>query len=1027
MNQVKIKSTFAGILFAVFLGVQLNAQTIQRGKVVLQNSGHKSLPGTQVTAYGAQPTDTDNDGLFQLNFDKAESGDMTPLKEAYKKGYELVNKQETEKWILSDTKEMIIVMCPEGALKEAREKYYQIGTSTYVHRYENALSELDKQKESNRLTEKEYADKLETAYNELEKSQNLLHEYADMFSRINKDDLNELETKAFQLLERGKLDEAIALYENEKLLDKLNVQIGIEKTATEEFNEMIPSLKRYAEICVFAGGKENIDKASEIYRTVAEADMNNFENILTYGVFLEKQNDYRSAIDWFSKALSIASSKEQIAKSFYQLGEANDMQNNNEESEKSYKQSLEIYAALEPDDNTDRYKSDHAIALRGLGSLYMEMNRYDDALAYYYQASNMITPLLMSDSVRYIPVLVDLYNNIGVTSSIILRDVSSIDAQSIEKLLLQANDLSTWIVGKDSIAYIELNINTQIAQGFFYRINKDFDKAEAVSLSAIKVIEYQYSKQPDNARAVLSDVYNHTAGVYKDMKQFNLSEEFFLKSLDLREYLADNNPNAFLYKLARSHAELGDLYMSMFENRKAEQHLLKFKEIVERIVERDPDVYMPDLIASYSELGMNYYYSGDNEKAEKYYLEAIRHVKENANLQLDNTLESIYGNLALLYKNTKNYEKARYYIMESLSISKKLYDNNNEAFSRSLILTYNNLASILLSMDDFSGANKYMDEAIELCESLVKKHPDVYLPDLALMYHNNGSILQSLRKGKQVETSFEKSIQIYNDLIIKDSKQYKKGLIIVSHECGIFYVETKKYKESEALLKKTLQLNKDLITENSDAGYELIFNSYYSLIYLYHTMKDNKEFSKYVNEYIDFVKNNQSDFLLFSNKNIDKITNSFRDVLNILYVRDQNKSILDLSISAIDLYMKFHINKLEYDKNELLLLCRMAGNAYYEMEDYDSAKNYLEQYFRNTPVILEKENVNELIYYIVSGENLSLAYAELGNFELAAAVTKEVIRVSEFIVLHSKEISPKSIKTFKEVLAIFEELNSNSQ
>ena len=223
MNQVKIKLTFAGILFALFLGVQLNAQTIQRGKVVLQNSGHKSLPGTQVTAYGAQPTDTDNDGLFQLNFDKAEPGDMTPLKEAYKKGYELVNKQETEKWILSDTKEMIIVMCSEGALKEARKKYYQIGTSTYILRYENVLSELEKQKESNRLTEKEYADKLETAYNELENSQKLLFEYADLFSRINKDDLNELETKAFLLLEEGKLDESIALYENEKQIGRAHV------------------------------------------------------------------------------------------------------------------------------------------------------------------------------------------------------------------------------------------------------------------------------------------------------------------------------------------------------------------------------------------------------------------------------------------------------------------------------------------------------------------------------------------------------------------------------------------------------------------------------------------------------------------------------------------------------------------------------------------------------------------------------------------------------------------------------------
>jgi tetratricopeptide (TPR) repeat protein len=1020
MIQFEIRPALAVFLFVISLFTQADAQTVQRGKVVLQNSGYKILPGTQLTAYGAQPTDTDNEGVFQLNFDKAEPGDMAPLKEAYKKGYELVNKKETEKWILSNTKDMIVVMCQEGLLKEARGKYYNIGSNTYVRRYEETLKELEKQKEINRITEKEYANRLEEAYNELENSQKLLSEYAELFSRINRDDLNDLEEKAFLLLDEGKPDEAIALYENEKLVEKLNSQIQIEKTATGEINEIIPSLKRYAEICIFAGGKENIEKASEIYRTVATADPDNFENLLTYGMFLKEQNDYVSAMEWCAKALQSATLKEQIAKSHCELGEVYDLQNIHDKSESSYKRGLEIYATLEAGDYSGRHISDHAAALRHLGRLYTEINRLDEALALYQQGLDKITPHISSDSAKYIPLTVDLYNCIGNVSSKILRESSGIDAKSIEKLLLKSKDYLTWMMERDSVTHIELIIESKAMSGLFHFTNKDFYKAEEASIDAIHTLEALYEKQPDKIRPALSDMYNNLAHIYGGMKQFQPAEKFYIKALNIREYLADNNPNAFAYKLAGTYRDIGNIYILMLEYGKAWDYLFKSKEIIEHIVKNDPQTYLPDLINTYSALGMNYYYSGDTEKSEEYYLKAVQLIKENPFLELDKMLKSVYGNLTSLYLEVKKYDDARHYAMESLSLAKNLFDKNNEAFSSELLITYNKLAALLMSMKDFPGADKYINEGLELCKSLVNKHPDVYLPDLALIYRKYGSIMAFLKKNKQAEDAYAKSMEIYDALITKGERQYKKDLGMVNFDCGGYYLSRGKYGQAEVFLTRTWQISKELVDENPNAGYELVFDSYYILIVLYDNMGNEKSLNQYTNEYIDIVKNIEYNYSALTGKNINKLTGSIRDVLNVLQLKKQSRSMLDLSLSGISLFEKLISDKLVHDKKDLYFLYGEAGNIYYKEGNYELARTYLEEYFFNTDIPFDEEHVNDLVYYAKSCDNLSFMYAENECFDLTADVLKSLLATMEFLKLHIKGISSDQIKDVREALSMLE-------
>ena len=615
---MKLKYTLALLLLSV---LQLSAQTIQRGKVVLQNSGHKPLSGVQMTAYGAQPTDTDNDGAFRLNFNKAESGDLAPLKEAYKKGYELVNKKETEKWILSDAKDMIVVMCPEGALREARESYYQIGAKTYVQRYENALAELEKQKEANRLTEKEYADKLEATYNELESSQKLLYEYADLFSRINKDDLNELETEAFRLLGEGELDKAIGLYENEKLFDKLNKQIQIKDAATTEINEMIPSLKRYAEICIFAGGKENIDKASEIYKIIAESDLNNFRNLQEYGLFLQKQSDYPGSAEWLKAALKVAGAKPEIAEIQRVLGETYILQKDYNQAELYFTNSAQIYDALAKE--SAHFMQNKASIFCNLGVLYWSLNNFQKA-SEVLSFADEYNEIVVEDSIIYLDNKTNIH---GLRGLVGLRQmqmfVDDVDQESTLIDLEEATRTCRDLVERDSAKYITVLRNVLSNLAVFYQVQADFEKAETTFKYLLELNESIYELNPELGIVELGTVYSNIGKLYLAMKDYDKALAFFTKSLDIRKDLAEKNPNAFLSALAVSYNNIGTLYSEIPDYENAIDFLTKAITIQEELAKQYPESYVPGLVTSYSNLVAFFGLYEDISNMKKYTQKAV--------------------------------------------------------------------------------------------------------------------------------------------------------------------------------------------------------------------------------------------------------------------------------------------------------------------------------------------------------------------------------------------------------------------
>ncbi|MBO5872030.1 MAG: tetratricopeptide repeat protein, partial [Bacteroidaceae bacterium] len=211
------------IIAATLSVVGSNAQTSQKGCVNIFNSGNTPLQGVQVMAYGASPTDTDNQGKFLLTFPSMSVGNAISIPQIYKIGYELVNNASTE-WILSDKREMKFVMAPEGTLDEAKAKYYKIGSENYSAKYSLAVAELNRRYHASEIDADTRKMELDSLNVELSAYMSKLDEYSSKLARINPDDLDAIEKRAFDLLNKGDIDAALMVYDDARLVEMANTK-----------------------------------------------------------------------------------------------------------------------------------------------------------------------------------------------------------------------------------------------------------------------------------------------------------------------------------------------------------------------------------------------------------------------------------------------------------------------------------------------------------------------------------------------------------------------------------------------------------------------------------------------------------------------------------------------------------------------------------------------------------------------------------------------------------------------------------
>lgn len=392
-------------LFAVlfFYASMLSAQVVQVGRITEQNSDGKPILGASAVCLSdsdVQPATTDNNGIFLLRFKKHSPGDIIYNLRITKPGYEIVNSQLVKSGIILTEKDTLeIVMARPEQLAEARAHYYDIIDHYHVVRHEATIARLKKDLEAAKITATEYEQRATEAERQLKIALEKAEHYADLFSRINKDDLDAVSRSAFQALSEGDIGRAIKIYEDADAFGKMKEKIAQRDDAVQALVILEKQVLNEADLRLAIGGDENIQRASEIYHTVAYSDSTNVTKCLKYLQFLINMGRFEEAYAFADEASRRNQTDPGPISAVYQeLGKIAQAQNDFGKAKRYLKASL-YYAELVPDDDSIYKNFRLNFPLHMLGLTYYRSGDIDSSLYYIEQAMQCRKILLENDTV----------------------------------------------------------------------------------------------------------------------------------------------------------------------------------------------------------------------------------------------------------------------------------------------------------------------------------------------------------------------------------------------------------------------------------------------------------------------------------------------------------------------------------------------------------------------------------------------------------------------------------------------------
>lgn len=181
------------------------------------------MPGVELQVVGSPSAVSDEQGRFELHFAVLKPGQAVKYNEIYKPGYILFNKEALEIWRISDNKTpFVVVMCREGEFRALKKKFYGIIEKSYRDDY----LRQKKLAETSIANELELTEKLKQLEKSYQEKLSNINTYVEIFARIDRNEMDDKISRALQLVEEGKIDEGIRLYEELELIGQTNEQLN---------------------------------------------------------------------------------------------------------------------------------------------------------------------------------------------------------------------------------------------------------------------------------------------------------------------------------------------------------------------------------------------------------------------------------------------------------------------------------------------------------------------------------------------------------------------------------------------------------------------------------------------------------------------------------------------------------------------------------------------------------------------------------------------------------------------------------
>lgn len=729
------------------------ARTVQTG-VVREYKGKAkktALAGVELQVYPAQSTASDRNGNFRLEFLTLKPGERINVRRIEKEGYEIFNKDALEQWNLNPTASFMIVMCRSNMFKQLKDTYYKNSGERYARQYRKAQDELKRLKDQNKIQQKEYIERLEQLEQEYGRQLENLDNYVDRFARIDLSEILPVEQEIIELVQVGKIDEAIAKYEElnakEKLLDGISKrkEVGeaistlteVDRNLAADNDTLYAVVERQIQTLQL-GGADNNMKIRQLYCDIADADTTNIGWLIDTGNFLyEYAADHQAALGYFHKALASAEAQhgprsEETSKVMNNLGV---VYNNLGEFSKALdylQRALDIRLAVLGEENNLT-----ATTYQNLGNAYLDAGDTAKAMEYFHKALDINLKVLDPDApeiaisyndignawcglgdyakgLEYFENALEIQkknygdghlhvaatiNNIGYLQSILGNYQDALECHQ------KALSIQEKIVGPD---HPDIAISNNNIGSAYYHIG-DLAKARDYFSKALDIRIKAFGERHPS----VGESYNNVGLTLTDMGDFESARKYLEKGLEIKEAVYDGDNEA----IAISYINLAELYSDLGDFRKALEYHRKALEINERIFGPEH----PQVALSYHNIGTTYSDLGESQNALEYLQKAL-HIRIKT-LGADHPyVASGYNNIGTVYNDLGDYDKALEYFHKSIETGRRTFDEDNIDFAQ----TYNNIGVALTKQGKDAEALEYKRKALAIREKVLgDDHPDI--------------------------------------------------------------------------------------------------------------------------------------------------------------------------------------------------------------------------------------------------------------------------------------------------------------
>jgi hypothetical protein len=687
------------------------AQTIQNGVVQEYNEKDAKTPleGVELNVRSAGSTVSDKSGNFALSFLTLEPGEKVNVRRIEKLGYEVFNKEAVEQWNINPSTPFVIVMCRSDLFKKIRDNYEKVSSESYARQLKKEEESLFKLKEEGKLREEEYQRQLFELRENYEQQLDNLDNYVDRFSRIDLSELSSVEQEIIELLRSGRIDEAIAKYEEQNYVDQYirevadikEVSSAIDKLSSVQSQKELSRDSLYAAIerqinaLKLAGGKENFDRIGVILHDVAYADTTDVGNMLKYADYLYDIHGFKEAFPLYGKVKMISQ------------------------------------------DNIQTYVH----VCNRLILITKELEQYDIALLYSEELEHVLLPL----KEYYVNEFLGIYFN----RALIYSKKHSIN---------EAKSLLEYTISMDLMKQCTPLLKADIICSLCNILDKEHYYDEA--LAGYREVLNLYKELEDGGEVSnyrLFGIMMNIAQIYEVIDAEG-AVGWIESSMQLISKNYEYNPDKYAYDYSNALNTAGNIYSTINKNDEALEFYNRAFETIKHKYDIYPSIYWRSYVRIIGNKATLYTSIDNYSKAIELYEEVIGIVETIQETNYRNRIltESLY-NLSFVYCVIEKYETALPLLLEAQEYSLRLFSYNMNYAASIYLNQMNNTAYCFDKLNKFSEAKRQYLEALDILRKY--KLEELFKQEYANIIYNLGH--HSHHKDEQIDDAINLYLEAY--------------------------------------------------------------------------------------------------------------------------------------------------------------------------------------------------------------------------------------------------------------------------